>query len=65
MEGMVTRGTSWKNKAAADTNWKDCYYSCMMTQNLTPLNINEIFAYAYKKSVELGYTVNEKTELLD
>lgn len=65
MEGMVTRGTSWKNKAAADTNWKDCYYSCMMTQNLTPLNINEIFAYAYKKSDELGYTENEKTELLD
>lgn len=65
MEGMVTRTTSWKDKVLDDTDWKECYYSRMLIQNLTPLNINELFAIAYKNAEELGYNDEEKTELLD
>lgn len=65
MEGMVTRSTSWKAKSCADTDWKDCYYSGMLKQNMTPLNMYEIFAVAYKNSDVLGYDNAEKAELLD
>ncbi len=68
MEGMVTRGTSWKNKKINDSDWKNAYYRSsggMLQQNLTPLNMFELFAEAYSNSEKLGYTQEEKTELLD
>lgn len=67
MEGMVTRGTDWKNKSKTDTDWKDRYYttSGMLQQNMTPLNMYEIFALAYKNADKLGYDETEKAELLD
>lgn len=68
MEGMVTRGTSWRNKKQSDTDWKNAYYKSpggMLQQNMTPLNMFELFAKAYENSESLGYTAEEKAELLD
>lgn len=68
MEGMVTRRTDWTNKSLADDDWKSKYYQSsngMLKQNMTPLNIYEIFALAYKNAEKLGYGAEEKAELLD
>ena len=65
MEGMVTRGTDWSKKKLTDDNWKNAYYSKMMQQNLTPLNMYELFSYAYINADTLGYDSDEKAELLD
>lgn len=68
MEGMVTRGTDWKRKAYDDADWKDRYYRAsggMLQQNMTPLNMYEIFSLAYTNADTFGYTVEEKAELLD
>lgn len=65
MEGMVTRGTGWKKKSISDTDWKDCYYSGMTKQNLTPLNMYELFSYAYTHHEQLGYDEKDREEFLD
>ncbi len=68
MEGMVTRGTDWKNKHLDDNDWKDRYYQSsggMLKQNMTPLNMYELFAVAYKNAAKLGYSAQEKAELLE
>ncbi len=68
MEGMVTRGTGWQKKKKEDADWKDAYYKTsggMLQQNLTPLNMYEVFALAYQNADELGYSEAERAELLD
>lgn len=67
MEGMITRSTAWKFKAAVDADWKDVYYndSFMLKQNLTPLNMLELAAYAYDNAAELGLDETVREELMD
>lgn len=68
MEGMPTRTTGWKSKRLTDTDWKDAFYNTnngMLKQNMTPLNMYEVFALAYKNAEELGLSEAEKAELLD
>ncbi|HIU57942.1 MAG TPA: hypothetical protein IAA61_09080 [Candidatus Ornithomonoglobus merdipullorum] len=67
MSGMITRSGSWQAKAAEDEDWKDIYYneSFMLSQNMTPLNMLELAAYAYNNAAELGYDDNEKAEFFD
>lgn len=68
MEGMVTRRTDWRDKPLTDDDWKNKYYQSsygMLRQNMTPLNMYEIFACAYKNAEKFDYSVEEKAELLD
>lgn len=64
MEGMQTRSEDWKNKPFDSSDWKDAYYnsSRMLKQNLTPLNMFEVFAKAYTL---LPDGDEQKDELLD
>ncbi|MDO5398392.1 MAG: hypothetical protein Q4G33_10730 [bacterium] len=66
MEGMVTRRVDWKNKNLTDEDWKNVYYQTngMLAQNMTPLNMYEIFAVAYNNAGKLGYNSADKEELL-
>lgn len=69
MEGMQTRSTDWKNYTPkTDDEWKNIYYndSYMCRQNLTPLNMFELFAYAYRYYDELNIeSLITRDELLD
>ncbi len=67
MEGMITRSTAWKKKNSADTDWKTIYYNnnYILRQNMTPLNLLEIAAYAYNNADKLSLSDTEKAEMLD
>lgn len=66
MQGMITR-TNWRNNMPqSEAEWKSKYYndSFMLKQNLTPLNMLELAAYAYNNADVLGISEVEKTEML-
>ena len=64
MEGMQTRASDWRYKSYSDTDWKSAYYTSgrMLRQNITPLNMFEVFAQTYRL---LPDGDAEKAELLD
>ncbi len=66
MEGMVTRSSAWKTKALEDDDWKDIYYndSYALRQNMTPLNMLELAAYAYDNAAELSLSAEDREEML-
>lgn len=66
MQGMITR-TDWrKSMPQSEAEWKSKYYngSFMLKQNLTPLNMLELAAFAYNNAAELGIGEDEKAEML-
>lgn len=67
MQGMIIRSNAWKWKSISDDDWKNAYYSknYMLKQNMTPLNVLEIAAYAYNNYEDLGIDATERTELLE
>lgn len=69
MEGMQTRSTAWKyDPPNTDDEWKNRYCSewYMYKQNMTPLNMLELFAYAYKNYDDLDLEmIVTREELLD
>ncbi len=61
MRGMITR-MDWRgNIPDNETDWKNRWYSSgyMLTQNMTPLNMTELAAYAYKHAEELDVDAGE------
>lgn len=67
MRGMITRADWSSNPPQTEEDWKNRYYNdgCMLKQNMTPLNMLELAAYAYNNAAELGLGEGEKDELLD
>lgn len=67
MEGMQTRKGDWKKKKLSDTDWKNVYYntSCFFHQNLTPMNMYELYALAYQNAdqFDAAHTI-DKADLL-
>ncbi len=68
MEGMVTRSTAWQTKSYDNTDWKDAYYntSGILKQNLTPMNMYELYAYMYQNADAFDEEhLIDKAELMD
>lgn len=67
MQGMITRADWRSNMPQSEDEWKNRYYndSFMLRQNMTPLNMLYIAAYAYNNADELGLNEEERTEMLE
>ena len=67
MQGMITRADWRSNMPQSEEEWKNRYYndSFMLRQNMTPLNMLYIAAYAYNNADELGLSEEERTEMLE